>query len=133
MPDIIQHSFCRCLPEASHLSPNNKTRCLRISLSFPEPTALCRSNILGKFYCSNFFTSALGKPSNTTLRILSVKGGGSTPQIRNPLFAEKKSVKGGRGVPPKSVTYFLDQNQVFLSKKLNFWPFFKEKFSGKFP
>ena len=27
------------------------------------------------------------------------KGGGGTPQIRNPLFAEKKSVKGGRGVP----------------------------------
>ena len=32
----------------------------------------------------------LGSPSNTILRIL--------------------SVKGGRGVPPKSVTYFLDQN-----------------------
>ena len=34
------------------------------------------------------------------------KGGGGTPQIRNPLFAEKESVNGGAGVPPKSVTYF---------------------------
>ena len=42
----------------------------------------------------------LGKTSNTTLRILSVKGGGGTPQTRNPLFAEKKIRKGGRGVPP---------------------------------
>ena len=32
------------------------------------------------------------------------KGGGGTPQIRNPLFAEKKSVNRGVGVPPKSVT-----------------------------
>ena len=28
------------------------------------------------------------------------KGGGGTPQIRNPIFAEKKSVNGGRGYPP---------------------------------
>ena len=64
----------------------------------------------------------LGRPSNTTLWILSVKGGGSTPQIRNTLFAKKKSVKGGRGVPPKSVTYFLDQNQVFFEQKTPFLP-----------
>ena len=25
--------------------------------------------------------------------------------------------KGGRGVPPKFVTYFLDQNQVFFEQK----------------
>ena len=31
---------------------------------------------------------SLGKPSNTTLRILSVEKGGVTPQIRNPFFAE---------------------------------------------
>ena len=49
----------------------------------------------------------LGKGSNTTLRILSVKRGGGAPQIRNPLFAEKNSVKEGRGVPPKSVTHSL--------------------------
>ena len=47
------------------------------------------------------------------------KGGGGTSQIRNPLFA-KKICNGGRGVPPQSVTHFLDQNQVFLSKKHNF-------------
>ena len=46
------------------------------------------------------------------------KGGrGVPPQIRNPLFAEKKSAKVGKGVPPKSVTYFLDQNQVFFCAK----------------
>ena len=61
-------------------------------------------------------------------------GGGGTPQIRNPLFAEKKIRKGGRGVPPKSVTYFLDQNQVFFySKNTVFLALFEEKFSGKCP
>ena len=45
------------------------------------------------------------------------KGGGSTPPIRAPLSAENFSVKGGWGVPPISVTYFLDQSQVFLSKQ----------------
>ena len=40
----------------------------------------------------------LGSPSNTTLRILSVKGGG-TPQIRNSFFAGKKIRKGGGGTP----------------------------------
>ena len=28
-------------------------------------------------------------------------GGGGTPQIRNPLFAENFFRKGGEGVPPK--------------------------------
>jgi len=60
-------------------------------------------------------------------------GGGGYPQIRNPLFAEKKSVKGGRGVPPKSVTYFLDQNQVFFEQKTPFLALFEENFSGKSP
>ena len=46
--------------------------------------------------------TTLERRSNTTLRILSVKGGGGTPQISNPFFAEKKNRKGGRGVPPKS-------------------------------
>ena len=58
-------------------------------------------------------------------------GGGGTPQIRNPLFAEERSVKWGRGVPPKSVTYFLDQNQVFFEQNTLFLAFFEEKFSGK--
>ena len=61
------------------------------------------------------------------------RGGGGTPQIRKSLFAEKKSVKGGRGVPPKSVTYFLDQNQVFFEQKTQFLALFEEKFSGKNP
>ena len=61
-------------------------------------------------------------------------GGGGTPQIRNLLFAEKKSVKGGgREVPPKSVTYFLDQNQVFFEQKTPFLALFEENFSGKNP
>ena len=60
-------------------------------------------------------------------------GGGGTPQIRNPLFAEKKSVKGGRGVPPKSVTYFLDQNQVFFEQKTQFLALFEENCLGKNP
>ena len=53
------------------------------------------------------------------------KGGGGTPQIRNPLFAEKIYVKGGRGVHPKSVTYFVDQKQ--------FLALFEETISGKIP
>ena len=49
------------------------------------------------------------------------KGGeGGTPQIRNSLFAENLVRKGGGGVPPISVTYFLNQKQVFLGKKHNF-------------
>ena len=62
-----------------------------------------------------------GKTSNTTLRILSVKRGG-TPQIRNSLFAENFVRKGGGGgEPPISVTYFLEQKQVFFwGKKHNF-------------
>ena len=59
------------------------------------------------------------------------KGGGGTPQIRNPLFAEKKSVKGGRREPPKSVTYFLDQNQVFFGQIFFFLALFEEFFSVK--
>ena len=47
-------------------------------------------------------------------------GGGGTPQIRNPLFAKAKIRKGGEGDAPQIQTYFLDQNQVFLSKKHNF-------------
>ena len=34
--------------------------------------------------------------------------------------------KGGEGVPPKSVTYFVDQNQGFLSKKTQFLALFEE-------
>ena len=61
-----------------------------------------------------------------------VRKGGGTPQLRNPLFAEKKSVKGGRGVPPKSVTYFLDQNQVFFwAKNTIFSPFWRKFFGEK--
>ena len=71
--------------------------------------------------------------SNTTLRILSIKGEGGTSQIRNPIFAENFVRKGGEGVTPKSVTYFLDQIQVFLSKKTEFLALFEEKFSGKNP
>ena len=76
----------------------------------------------------------LGKPSNTTLRILSVKGGaGVPPKSVTPFSLKKKSVKGGRGVPPKSVTYFLDQNQVFFEQKTPFLALFEDKFSGKNP
>ena len=41
--------------------------------------------------------------------------------------------KGGGGVPPISVTYFLDQNQVFVEQKAQFLALFEEKFSGKCP
>ena len=44
--------------------------------------------------------------------------------VRNPLFAERKIRKGGEGVPPKSVTYFLDQNQVFFEQKTPFLALF---------
>ena len=62
------------------------------------------SHIAIKCSCADIFfkiQQMLGRTSNTTLQILSVKRarGGGTPQIRNPLFAE-------RGLPPKSVTYF---------------------------
>ena len=41
--------------------------------------------------------------------------------------------KGGEGVPPKSVTYFLDQNQVFFEQKTPFLALFEDKFSGENP
>ena len=81
---------------------------------------------------SNFVTKQhkypwdLGAPSNTTLRILSVKGGGGTPQIRNPLFAENFIRKEWEGVTPKSVTYFLDQIQVFFEQYTQFLAFKKK-------
>ena len=39
--------------------------------------------------------------------------------------------KRGEWVPPKSVTYFLDQNQVFFEQKTQFLALFEEKISGK--
>ena len=42
------------------------------------------------------------------------------------------SVKGG-GVPPISVTSFLDQKQVFLGQKTPFLALFEENFSGEYP
>ena len=42
-------------------------------------------------------------------------------------------VRKGGGVPPKSVTYFLDQNEVFLEQKTQFLALFEEKFSGENP
>ena len=56
------------------------------------------------------------------------KGGGGTPQIRNPSFRWKNSVKGGSEVPPKSVTYFCwKKSGIFWAKKHNFL----RKFLGK--
>ena len=70
-------------------------------------------------------TTILGKTSNTILRILSVKGGGGVPpKSITPFLPKILSVKGGGGVPPISVTYFLDQNQVFLIKKTQFLALF---------
>ena len=72
---------------------------------------------------------ALGRPSNTTLRVLCVKGGGTTPQIRNPLFAEKKIRKrGGGGTPQIRNLFFFYQNQVFFEQKTQFLALFEEFF-----
>ena len=40
-------------------------------------------------------------------------------------------VRKGGGVPPKSVTYFFDQNQVFFEQKTQFLALFEETFLGK--
>ena len=64
----------------------------------------------------------LGARSNTTLWILSVKGGEGTPQIRYPLFAEKN-----RNL------FFGPKSGVFLAKKTPFLALFEENFSGKSP
>ena len=74
----------------------------------------------------------LGARSNTTLRILSVKGG-VPPKSVTPLLPKILSVKGGGGVPPISVTYFLDQKQVFFGQKTPFLALFEEHFSGECP
>ena len=67
------------------------------------------------------FEITLGKTSNTTLRILSVKGWGGTPQIRNPLFAEKLIRKGGEGGTPQIRNIFFGpKSGVFFSKKHHF-------------
>ena len=65
--------------------------------------------------------------------MLSIKGEGGTSQIRNPIFAENFVCKGGEGGTPISVTYFLDQNQVFFEQKTQFLALFEENFSGKIP
>ena len=53
-----------------------------------------------------------------------------TPRIRNPFFAENFVLKGG-GVPPTSVTFFGDQNQVSsLGKKTQFSALFEDIFLG---
>ena len=58
--------------------------------------------------CIDITNCQLGRPSNTTLQILSVKGGeGVPPKYVTPFSLKVLSVKGGRGVPPKSVTHFL--------------------------
>ena len=41
--------------------------------------------------------------------------------------------KGVEGVPPKSVTYFMDQIQMFFEQKTQFLALFEEKFPGKSP
>ena len=70
--------------------------------------------------------------SNTTLRMLSIKEEGGTSQILNPIFAENFVRKGGEGVTPKSVTYFLDQIQVFFEQYTQFLAFFSlKKNTGK--
>ena len=61
------------------------------------------------------------------------KGRGGTPQIHNPLFAEKKIRKQGGGGTPQIRNFFLDQNQVYFEQKTQFLAFFEEKFSGKIP
>ena len=54
-----------------------------------------------------------------------------TPRIRNPFFAENFVLKGGGGVPPTSVTFFGDQNQVSsLGKKTQFSALFEDIFLG---
>ena len=55
-----------------------------------------------------------------------------TPRIRNPFFAENFVLKGGgEGVPPTSVTFFGDQNQVSsLGKKTQFSALFEDIFLG---
>ena len=47
-----------------------------------------------------------------------------TPQIRNSIFAENFVRKGGEGGTPQSVTYFLDQKQVFFGQKTPFLALF---------
>ena len=41
--------------------------------------------------------------------------------------------KGGGGGTPISVTYFLDQNQVFFERKTQLLTLFEDNFSGKCP
>ena len=73
------------------------------------------------------------KTSNTSLRILSVKGGvgRGTPQIRNSFFVENFVRKRGRGVPPKSVTYLLTKKQVFFGQKTQFLTLFEDFLWGE--
>ena len=92
-----------------------------------------KGNLTSTFNRWIFLTPSLREPFKYYFADFVRKGGGGTPQIRNPLFAEKKIRKGGRGVPPKSVTYFLDQNQVFFEQKTPFLALFEEKISGKNP
>ena len=70
--------------------------------------------------------ATLGRRSNTTLRILSVKGkggGGGTPQIRNPLFVENFVRKGVGGFTPHIRNQFFGPKSFFfLAKNATFSP-----------
>ena len=63
---------------------------------------------------------ALGKPSNTTLRILSVKGGGVPPKSVTPFLPKKIHKWGGRGTPQIRNLFFWTKIRCFLSKKHKF-------------
>ena len=80
-----------------------------------------------------YIHTSLGATSNTTLRILSVKGGGVPPKSVTHFLAKILSVKGEGGVPPISVTQFLDQKRCFWGQKTQFLALFKDIFSGECP
>ena len=61
------------------------------------------------------------------------KGGEGYPPNPNLLFRQKFVRKGGGGGTPISVTYFLDQKQVFFGQKTPFLALFEEHFSGECP
>ena len=63
--------------------------------------------------------------------IFNWKFGENVREVFKYYFADFVRKRGGG--PPKSVTYFLDQNQVFFEQKTPFLALFEEKFSGENP
>ena len=122
MPGFIRATWPHCFTISSINTTANVLSPLQV-ITAAQVLTPCKC-----LHCCKY----LGARSNTTLRILSVKGGGGTPQIRNPLFAENFVRKGGGGggTPHIRNLFFGPKTGVFWAKNTIFSTFLRTFFGG---